>query len=102
MKKPERIQEPRLQSGQIEFLRTYCKEGFIDHWMGDSAHNPDNPTTSRQVVNSIVSSFRLNGKEWVDRREMKEFIPGLIATYKEHFTAQEIWDFATQTTQPHE
>jgi len=101
VKRPERIQEPRSESGTIEFLRIHCKEGFIDYWMGDCTHYPSYPTTSRQQVNSIISSFRLNGGEWVDGREMRgTSLLGILPTYKDLFTAEEIWAYVMPTPYP--
>ena len=45
----------------IEFRRVQCKNGFIDHYIGDTYHNPNLSSKPHMQVNSFSTWFRLNG-----------------------------------------
>lgn len=45
----------------VDFTRYYCKEGYIDRWLGDSINNPNNPKEHQMCLNSVAEYFRLNG-----------------------------------------
>lgn len=49
--------------GWVKFSRYQCKEGFIDHWIGDMADNPNLETQSPTVMRAFHQYFRLNGKD---------------------------------------
>ena len=80
----------QLQEGWIKFTRWYCKEGYLDRWIGDSINNPNNENQHQMCLNSMVSYWRCGG-EWVNSKELSKNILSLL-DLREDFTAKEIWD----------
>jgi hypothetical protein len=83
----------KLQEGWVKFRRIYCKDGFIDHWIGNSANDP-NELEPSNISLSIISYFRLNGTgEWKERMWFKEDPIGMLNVGSEWNTAEEIWNY---------
>ena len=76
----------------LVFWRHPCKEGFIDRWMGDAAHDPNKPKPN-YVVNSFRTAFRLNGEgEWESKKSYPESFFSYLLNHCEAMTAEEIWN----------
>lgn len=86
------MKKEQLQEGWVDFLRLHCKEGFIDRWQGDSAHDPNKEKKHPLCVNSFTSYYRLNGEgEWVHKAEFENRFFSDLLDCREDFTAEEIW-----------
>lgn len=82
-----------LEDGWVKFRRYYCKEGFIDYWIGNGLDNP-NLQTPNQLSLGIKSYFRLNGTGgWKERMWFKENLVGLLNIGCRSSTAEEIWEY---------
>lgn len=84
----------RLEEGWVKFQRFYCKEGFLDRWMGDQINNPNNcnvPMSNLQL-NSFSTYWRCNNGLWINDRELGRSYVFAMLQFAEEFTAQEIWD----------
>ena len=79
-----------MQEDWVKFTRYPCLEGYVDHWVGDAALNPNYLEKSVSLT-MPAHYFRLNGSgKWVCSsyrflRDLKE--------YREGFTAEEVFDF---------
>lgn len=83
-----------LNERWFKFTRIYCKEGYIDMWSGDSAHDPNQDTKSSYNLNNTVTFFRLNGEgEWIPKNELRGMFEDINA-YHEIFTSNELWDMS--------
>ena len=84
----------RLNEDWVRFTRIYCKDGYIDKWMGDCVNDPNNDKISNIQLNSSSTYYRLNGKgKWIERNEFKQMMQ-LIVVFKETTPAAEIWNTA--------
>lgn len=86
-KEPEKLSE-----GWVTFYRYYCKEGYIDRWMGDCINDPNNETINRMQLNASTTYYRLNDGKWIHYLDLTSGIHPTIIYYKELFTAKEIWE----------
>jgi hypothetical protein len=83
-----------LNEKWFKFTRIFCKEGYIDMWGGDCAHDPNLDSKSSYNLNNSVIYFRLNGEgEWISKNELKGLFED-INTYHEIFTSNELWGMA--------
>ena len=95
MKKDELLKED-----WVEFKRFYCKKGFIDRWMGDSASNPNRDKKSLQNLNKFASYFRFNGSGlWIHSHDFSRNFLCTIFVLQNDFTSDDIWlNFHTKDT----
>ena len=98
----EWLNERRSKEGSIDFLRIYCKEGYLDRWHGDSSKNPNLPFTHQQSLNMFSSYWRYGDFDWVNSRDLKRFPEYFIKECSEHFSAEEIWDELIENIVPNE
>ncbi len=82
----------QLEEKWFKFIRIYCKEGYIDRWMGDSINNPNNITKSRMSLNQSVSFYRLNDEDWISDRELGRGRILELLQYSTEFSAKEIFE----------
>lgn len=82
-----------LSEKWYDFIRYYCKEGYIDIWSGDLANNPNNEKKNTINLNTSSHYFRLNDSEWISGYEnfKKHFNIELVELYQD-FSAEEIWN----------
>lgn len=80
-----------LKEKWYTYLRVYCKEGFIDRWLGDSINNPNNDSQCKWQLNSFSTFWRLNNGDWVETMSVKN-IQKLLMEFKNVSTADEIWN----------
>jgi len=86
-----------LKEEWVEFSRYYCKEGFIDVWIGDCINNPNLSSKSKCQLNSFAWYYRLNGEgEWVNRNKF-DYIATLLLELRNNFDAKEIWEQSLRT-----
>lgn len=86
-----------LKEKWFTHIRIYCKQGFVDRWMGDCINDPNNDTKSNLQLNAIATYFRLNGKgKWIEMREIRK-IYILLEQFKDIATSDEIWNEALLT-----
>jgi hypothetical protein len=84
--------EPK-QEGWVSFLRIYCREGYIDRWMGDIAHDPNKTEQSQWCLNAFATYYRLNGEgEWINAHDFKRDFWGVLGNGIEHRTSNDIWE----------
>lgn len=83
-----------LKEGWVSFTRVYCKEGYIDRWVGDQANDPNNHSKHNMNLNSTMSFYRLNDEKWISAYDLK--VKGMfisdVVEYSKLFTAEEIWN----------
>jgi len=80
-----------LSEGWVTFHRFYCKEGFIDRWMGDCINDPNNTKINQMQLNTMATYFRLNGKgEWAHRRSFNN-LESYLDNFHDTEAANEIW-----------
>ncbi len=89
-------QDERLQEGWVKFTRIYCKEGHIDHWMGDQADHPSNPVSSQIKLNAFSTLYRFDNGKWIFARDIRCIQDLLAQGMNQEFTAQEIWEEAVR------
>ena len=81
------------QEGWVKFRRKKFQKGFIDHWVGDCASNPNAIGELNFHLNMGAEYFRLNGVgEWLHK---DDFVYGFVNTFKcdrLYFTSDEIWN----------
>lgn len=83
-----------MEEGWVKFFRYYCKEGFIDKWIGDCIDDPNNSSKSHINLNSFATFYRLNGKgKWVKRDNYRVDLLVLINSNAKKCTAEEIWEY---------
>ena len=88
-------QSEYITEGWVKFLRNYCKEGFIDVWIGDSIDNPNNENESQEKLNSNSRAYRLNGiGKWKTdfSYSEKHSLDGFINIMRDNCSAEEIWN----------
>src|SRR3972149_5088906 len=79
-----------LKESWVEFIRIYCKEGFLDRWVGDSINNPNLSHAKPFNINAIVTYWRLNGTSpWF--REMNKDFTGTVFLMADDHTSEKIW-----------
>ncbi len=81
-----------LNEGWVRFVRYYCKEGYIDRWMGDVIDDPNLPNKNQMQLNSTATYYRFNGSKWISDRELGRMNMLNLLQLREGFSAQEIWD----------
>ncbi len=82
-----------LKERWYNYRRVYCKEGFIDIWQGDSAHNPDQESKPNYQLNNTITMYRLNGERfWYDRNLLKSLFNDLNSDVIDLYTSDEIWE----------
>ena len=81
------MEPQRITEGNTTFTRYYCTEGYIDRWVGDCNHNPNNPEKPLLQLNVTAEYVRCNGGEWLmtGRRVLKD-----LMEYSSLFTADEL------------
>lgn len=83
-----------LNEKWFKFTRIYCKEGYIDMWSGDCAHDPNQDAKPSYNLNNSVTYFRLNGEgEWLPKGEIRGLYEEVHAYY-DIFTSNELWDMS--------
>lgn len=83
----------RLEEGWVKFERTFCKEGYIDRWTGDSIDDPNKPQRHQLKLNSFHTYWRLNDGKWIGdiwSRDTEVYL--MLKEFSETHTAQEIWE----------
>lgn len=66
-----------LQENWVIFRRKKFKDGVIDIWTGDQAHNPNEPKMKRYNLNSNATWIRLNNTKWENIKD--NFKSSLVA-----------------------
>lgn len=82
----------QLQEGWVNFTRIYCKDGYLDRWMGDSINNPNSSKKHQIQINSTVCFWRCNNSEWISQRNLGGDKILERIQFSKDFTAKEIWD----------
>lgn len=81
-----------IKENWYSFNRYYCKEGYIDSWIGDSANSPNEQEKKNYQLNSTITMYRLNGKgQWYSRNFLKSIFNSIMSIECELFSATEIW-----------
>ncbi len=82
----------QLEEGWIKFVRYYCKEGYLDKWMGDSIDNPNNSSKNQMSLNSNITYWRCNNSKWLSDYEIGRGEVSGMLEISDSFTAEEIWN----------
>ena len=83
----------RMKEGWVEFNRIPCKEGYIDVWTGDQAHNPNNDTHSQIVLNAFAQYYRADfSANWIHQSQFTPHIGEAMRQLKDTLTSKELWD----------
>ncbi len=80
----------RLQEGWVKFTRFYCKEGWIDQWVGDCADDPNRPIKSFYSLNAFSTCWRAKGTKWFPELN-KGHLHIKLDKYAQEYTSDEIW-----------
>lgn len=84
-----------LKEKWYQFVRWYCKEGFIDVWSGDALSNPNDDSKNGLNINSFEKYFRLNGDgDWIKRSALNRNMFTMILANRETETSESIWNTA--------
>jgi hypothetical protein len=83
-----------IKEDWVTFIRYYCKEGYIDKWMGDCIDNPNNLSKHMMRLNSTAIYYRVNNKRWRSSYELRRGLHHDLNNpeMRELFTAEEIWN----------
>ena len=88
----------QLTEGWVVFERIYCKDGYIDKWMGDMINNPNNKTKSQYQLNAFAVYFRFSSKnEWINAKEFWPMLDDTISKYAESKSSDEIYNMHLMT-----
>lgn len=82
-----------MQEGWVEFRRIDCKEGFVDHFISDSACNPNILKKPTYHVNTYETYFRLNGKgKWINKHFFKYGFWSVVVNEPLEHNAEMLWE----------
>lgn len=83
----------KISDGSISFTRHYCKEGFIDKWMGSSSTSPNRKEYSPLEASKFSTYYRLNGQgQWIQSSEFFGVFNALISREAlQSINAYELW-----------
>jgi hypothetical protein len=74
------------------YCRIYCKQGFIDRLICDSANDPNLDQKQSFNLNSISTYYRLGGSSTWFVKSCFNQIEEIILNFKDISTSEEIWE----------